>query len=267
MLVLNGCVSLPFLSGVNKTDSPPVTGVRQPATPAPSNEPPSPPGAGSTPSTSGIVLAAKTLHEAGEKPKYEIDARWPVLEWNGNPQVEVFNQAAERLVESMIMSFKEGLADFPEDPILHETYSSLEIDFLPTTDRGGIVAVLFQISSYSAGAAHPGHYSRSLNFDLRDGKVLAMEDVFIPGSGYLDKLASACLKDLKERQVLDWEEGALADPKNYQVWNITPDGILVTFDEYQVAPYAAGPQSVVVPYAVLAAVIRPGGPLREYVAP
>ena len=36
---------------------------------------------------------------------------------------------------------------------------------------------------------------------------------------------------------------------------------MITFDEYQVAPYAAGPQEVTVPYGALQAVIHRQGPL------
>jgi len=38
-------------------------------------------------------------------------------------------------------------------------------------------------------------------------------------------------------------------------------GLLITFDTYQVAPGAAGPQKIVVPYSELTAVIDPQGPL------
>jgi hypothetical protein len=36
---------------------------------------------------------------------------------------------------------------------------------------------------------------------------------------------------------------------------------MITFDEYQVAPYAAGAQTVVIPYRELQTVIAPAGPL------
>jgi hypothetical protein len=39
--------------------------------------------------------------------------------------------------------------------------------------------------------------------------------------------------------------------------------LLITFDEYQVAPYAAGPQKVAIPYSELRALINPQGPLGK----
>jgi len=264
LLLLAGCKAIPILWGGSDPGNTPVTGIKQEPSSIPEVTPqvdmPAQPGAGA------LVLSAKTLYEEAQEPKYEIDARWPLLEWDGSPGVDAFNQAAERFATDQVRSFKENLYGLPDDPIFQDSYSSLKIDFVPTNDARGIFAVLFQISYYNAGAAHPGHFSHAINYDLHAGKVLELSDLFIPGADYLAELSSACIEDLKARQVLEWEEGALPGAENYQVWNITPDGILVTFDEYQVASYAAGPQAVVVPYKKLAPLLREDGPLREYLS-
>ncbi len=49
--------------------------------------------------------------------------------------------------------------------------------------------------------------------------------------------------------------GTAPDLKNYQVWNLESDGILITFDEYQVAHYAYGPQEVHIQFDVLKSVM------------
>ncbi len=60
-----------------------------------------------------------------------------------------------------------------------------------------------------------------------------------------------------------FELGATAAVQNYRNWNITPNGLMITFDEYQVAPYAAGPQTVVIPYKALGQILEPDGPLAS----
>jgi hypothetical protein len=47
-------------------------------------------------------------------------------------------------------------------------------------------------------------------------------------------------------------------------WHPASDGLLVTFNEIRVAPYASGPQTVVVPYAQLKRLISPRGPLATF---
>ena len=45
---------------------------------------------------------------------------------------------------------------------------------------------------------------------------------------------------------------------------ITRKGIGINFDAYQVGPYAAGPQFVLVPYSTLKDVINPEGPVGQF---
>ncbi|HWW75520.1 MAG TPA: RsiV family protein, partial [Pyrinomonadaceae bacterium] len=57
-----------------------------------------------------------------------------------------------------------------------------------------------------------------------------------------------------------------AEPKaeNYENWTITPRGLVVTFDYYQLGSYAAGAQKIILPYAELKDVIKPDGPLAPF---
>ena len=57
------------------------------------------------------------------------------------------------------------------------------------------------------------------------------------------------------------QSGASARADNYKAWAITKKGLWITFDPYQVAAYAAGPQYVLVPYSALKDIIKPDGPV------
>ena len=52
------------------------------------------------------------------------------------------------------------------------------------------------------------------------------------------------------------ETGAGAKAENYKSWNITKQGIFITFDSYQVAPYVAGPQEVTIPFTEIKNILR-----------
>jgi hypothetical protein len=60
------------------------------------------------------------------------------------------------------------------------------------------------------------------------------------------------------------EEGAGPKIDNFHSWNITPVGLKITFDRYQVGPYVAGEHEVVVPYSVLKPIIKPDGLLGQF---
>jgi len=64
----------------------------------------------------------------------------------------------------------------------------------------------------------------------------------------------------------DWiQRGAGTDANNFRSWTITKNGLGINFDSYQVGPYAAGPQYVLVPYSTLKEIIRPDGPVAQFV--
>lgn len=213
---------------------------------------------------SAMILTVKETHEKSENPKYQLDARWPYLQWNGDPRADAFNKAAEAFATGEVQHFKDGVLSTPADPNFKDLSSAIDINFSQTNETNGILSVLFKVYFYAAGAAHPGHYSSAINYDLRQGKVIALADLFKPGTAYLDFLSTTCITDLKSRDVLAWEDGALPKEENYKIWNITPDGLLITFDEYQVTPYAMGPQTVMIPYAKIKDLARADGPLAPF---
>ena len=125
-----------------------------------------------------------------------------------------------------------------------------------------------------AGAAHPNSYTEVVNFDLKNGKQLRLADIFLPGSKFLGTLSNYCIQDLKKQSKAqgadgmlddDWiQKGAGPDLANYNSWSITKKGLAVTFDPYQVGPYAAGPQHVLVPYSAVKDIIKPDGPAGQF---
>ena len=60
------------------------------------------------------------------------------------------------------------------------------------------------------------------------------------------------------------KDGAAPTAKNYESWTITKQGLGINFDAYQVGPYAAGPQFVMVPYSALKDLIKPDGPVAAF---
>jgi hypothetical protein len=56
----------------------------------------------------------------------------------------------------------------------------------------------------------------------------------------------------------DWvRRGASADVANFTAFNVTDDGLVLTFPPYQVASWANGPQEVTVPWSRLRDVLNP----------
>jgi hypothetical protein len=215
----------------------------------------------------GVTLASKTKNEESATPKLTIETRFPVIEGSTNAAETAFNQQVDALVAQETSSFKTDATENARQspPMANDTGSGIRIDYTITAASGRLVSVLFDVSIYMAGAAHPNQHFVTLTYDLAGNKRLTLADLFKPGVDYLPIVANRCIETLKQRGKTpeDVESGASAKPENYRNWNISPQGLEIAFDPYQVASYAEGPQRVVIPIEALKNIIDPAGPAAQ----
>lgn len=206
-----------------------------------------------------VFLSSAVISETNQTPRYTLSAETPVLQGLDDPRVTLFNQAVAALVQEEVTAFKVSAPEALDTP----EGSSFELGFTILSPPGDLISLQFLVNGYSAGAAHPYHYTRTFNYQLSTGQVLMLDQLFLPSADYLNALAGYCQPELQQRLGSDvfFAEGADPQPANYQNWNLVFEGLVITFDEYQVAPYAAGPQTVMIPYSVLEDILDPQGPV------
>ena len=219
-------------------------------------------------------LIAKQIKESNKKLMYEIEAQYPQFSGGNNPNFEKFNQLARGSVARKVAEFKKDMApEEGEEPRPEGSMGSdLGIGYDIALAQDDLISVEFEIGSYYQGAAHPNSYTETVNYDLKNGKQLKLSDLFQPGSKYLQTIAAYCIAALKKQSKEKGDalpddqiqSGAGPSAKNYQSWKITRKGLGINFDSYQVGPYAAGPQYVLVPYANLKDLINPEGPIAQF---
>jgi len=223
--------------------------------------------------TGDVEIVSKEINETNKKLMYEIGAQYPQITGGSNPNFEKFNQAARASVTRKVAGFKKDMQPAEgteeEPPPEGSTGSTLSVGYIVELAQDDLVSIKFTIGNYFAGAAHPNTYADVLNFDLKNGKQLKLGDLFKPGSKFLQVIAAYCIADLKKQKdrglvVEEIEKGAAASSDNYSSWTITRRGLAVYFDSYQVGPYAAGPQTVLVPYSALKDLINPDGPIAQF---
>jgi len=228
-------------------------------------------------------LSSKQIKESNKKSRYEIAAQYPQLSGGSNPNFEKFNQAARGVVARKVADFKkqvaaqEGVESVPDVNATPEptpepsSGSDLTVEYEIALAQDDLISIEFNVSEYYQGAAHPNSYSEVINYDLKNGRQLKLSDLFKPGSKYLQTLSSYAIADLKKQSKAkgdalvdaDIQTGAGPKPENYDKWTITKNGVGIDFGAYQVGPYAAGPWSVVVPYANLKDLINPDVPIAQ----
>jgi Protein of unknown function (DUF3298) len=240
-----------------------VTGLATPTSTATSAPPTT---AAAVPLYQKVSVTSVASEQDSQSPVYKITIQTPKLTGSDDPRVKSFNDKLSALVAEGIAGFKQNLAQMQNSSA--SPGSSFDIQFKLLSPPGNVLSIKFVMEGYVAGAAHPYQVSRTENYDLEAGKELALGDLFQPNSKYLEMISKYCAAQLTQRNIGftdTFTQGADPTADNYRNWNITVDGLLITFDEYQVAAYAAGPQIVTVPYIDLKSIIDSKGPLANLI--
>jgi hypothetical protein len=208
-----------------------------------------------------VSLGAITTNESGKAPVYTFKTQVPVMAGSSDPRVAKFNQGVSAIVKAAVDQFHKDLSEQSAVPLAGGSYFDLRYKLV--SPPGPIFSLQLVIEGMTDGAAHPYHVTISYNFNLETGREIALNDLFLPAASPLPVIADYSKKELAKRDIGFEMFAAGADPKpeNYTVWNISADGLVIFFNEYQVAPYVAGPQTVVIPFAELQKIIDPSGPL------
>jgi len=210
-----------------------------------------------TPMAEMPVLGSRSIQEKSTQPQYSIAADYAVLQ--GNPAAaDPFNQAMDTFIKKTVSGFKQDAAQEPADVQTGGSY--IDIHFSTTLVSSRAVSILYSVTVYYAGAAHPNSYLVSFNYDIAQKRMLVLKDLFKPGVDYLDLLSNFCSADLKKSLGESYfEEGTLPKDENFKNWSLQLDGLQIEFNPYQVGPYAVGPQKVMVPLDTLKNLLLPDG--------
>lgn len=208
-----------------------------------------------------VTLVPQPANEINQTPPFTITSETPQLTGSDDPRVAAFNQRLYDLVSKEVDMWRQSFLQNTAPTV--NNGSTLNVTYTLVSQLEDLWSFKFDFDFYSDGAAHPGLNSITLNYDLGQGKELALADLFLPNADYLGAISKYCIAELSKQPFFDsgFSDGAQPTLENYRNWNITPDGLMITFDEYQVAPYAAGPQTVLVPYSELKGILNPQGPL------
>jgi hypothetical protein len=216
----------------------------------------------------GMKLVSKERKEENKKQHYEFDLFYPLIEGANTSGATGFNKAVLKIVEDSIKELKSDASESYDKSNPDAPPSGVYVSHDVSYANDDFISVLFSVSSYSSGAAHPNSGSVTLNYDLRNGKEIKLADLFNSGTSYIPVISNYCIKALtvrlKKNEGLDEDtlkEGAGAKAENFASWNVTRKGLLFTFDPYQVAAYAFGPQEVLMPFTALKDILKTDSPV------
>lgn len=215
------------------------------------------------------ALPPQVLEEHGQY--YDITVSYPAetaLKAALGPEAnQVAISLMEDFIEDTVQEFKkQGNFDnlTPEDVqimgLSEDRKESIRIGYEEYT-AAHTVSYAFTLFVDTLGA-HPNTFYRTFSFDLQTGQELTLADLFLPRSDYLKRLSAISqfelAKALGESADIEYiAQGTEPDTVNFQTFVVDTDALVLLFPPYQVAPYAAGPQSVRIPLSQLKEILAP----------
>ncbi|NOT40978.1 MAG: DUF4163 domain-containing protein [Alphaproteobacteria bacterium] len=202
----------------------------------------------------GAALAAPpqkmTIKEA--RKGYEIDISYPRF---GRP-------AIDRQLETWARGVAKAFAEVSRESTGEPNPWATEVSYEIKRNDAQMFVVSFQEYSYTGGA-HPNTSSETFNFLMPDGRRVEIAELFSPKG--IRRISDISIAQLKQDTGgsdgladMDWvRRGAGPNARNFASFLLMPRTLHITFDAYQVAAYAAGPQEVNIPLSNLRDVLRP----------
>lgn len=228
------------------------------------------------------VVRSRKLIEGKEQPCYDINLQL-LLAREENEVARLTNQTICRMffekegdaaklmnqmADSVANGFAQELMEFydpeNEDASFTSAYTYEEKGYPLPNARSGYLVYERNLYSY-LGGAHGSTFFQYRNIRLTDGKVMLQSDVFLPGEAeekvkalimrqLMEDSDCATVEQLQEETGITMLGDVYINDDNFQ---LLADGILFLYNIYEIAPYACGPVSVVVPYDQLAPYIQP----------
>ena len=187
------------------------------------------------------------------KEGYELEAQYPQIS-SDKREARRFNRWIKNKVLGHANEFRR-LADaeqrrkHKQKPVLW----GLDLSYVVYYSNESLISLRLTHSVMEAGQMHPIAYYETINFDLKKGRLLRAKDVF--KRGYLKSFSSYSRKHLMDHYAnLDEpgvKRGTEPNVSSFTNWNIVPDGVLLSFEDYQVGPHSFGQPEFVVPFSAM----------------
>ncbi|MDZ4993072.1 DUF3298 domain-containing protein [Clostridium perfringens] len=198
-----------------------------------------------------IDVVEKSIEENTDK--YDVKIKYPMVVGGKKEVVEKINKTIEDytvewlndlklLVQEYSKTYEEAGAEMPkmEAYSLFESFNTDEVISLPVT--------YYQYT----GGAHGLTTKVSYNYDLKNGKELKLKDLFKEGFDYKSIIDKKVREEIAKEKDVYFENGALFKGVNEnQDYYLNKDGVIVYFQQYEIAPYSSGIREFKIPYGEL----------------
>lgn len=223
-----------------------------------------------------VVAAGSTAlpGDHADTPRYKIAINYPPLGREADPLSAALHEHAAAAKRQ----FLRALPDAQQLPEFANRQFQLLIGYTISSRTAAFVSVRGR-GMMDTGGAHPIPLDATFVFDALTQRLMALDDLFIDPQAARRMLAGFARRKLEQDLLAkapgqdeatpkvrkEWQDnmremidaGTQPTEENFAEFQIDPDGLLLVFPPYQVAPYVYGTQIVAVPLKVFAAALKP----------
>lgn len=221
-----------------------------------------------------LNIKSETITEADKNNRYNMTANYPLIDFGPDALMGVrgiaedINGLISKMIQGQFTPFKDQAIEDTSGGC-PQTESTLEINYTTAYKENGYLCFVFETFSNPRCAAHPMTYRTSFNYSYTGKGLLAISDLFTPGSGWLEYISAYCIKELNAKAKKDGLEnneanileGAGPKEDNFYTFTVNDHTLDIIFNLYRVGPYVWGFQTVSIPWKDLVKMLDPKGPL------
>jgi hypothetical protein len=210
----------------------------------------------------GLAYTEIQRHGLIKHPRYGINSSYSIHVFQLDesiPSALGFNALVERVVDGQYHRFAGNAIQDPPAGDTQFLGASLTLDFQLQLCSDDLLSVQLYGRLYLDGTVRPGGYSYGINYSLKTGKELLLADLFDPATDWLRFVEDYTLAELNKQKLALSQYTRLAD---IWQWNLTEQGLLITFDELQF-DRGTGQMfaEVTIPYSALRRFFKTNSPL------
>lgn len=177
--------------------------------------------------------------------KNEIRMTYPRTEYS------VLNEKIKKYVDSLLEEFME----YGEATVQPDFTYTLDMYYEKYTYQDYLSYVFF--TSMYTGGAHPNNTIYTITYDKQKNQIITISDLTKDNADLLQILSEESRTILKKYPSFQTPyfqedmllEGTEARLENFRNFAFSKDGLILFFEQYQVAPYFDGSFRVVIPYS------------------
>lgn len=172
---------------------------------------------------------------------YKIIAYYPKTDY---PKL---NNVINDKIYEYIKEFKENVnsSDYP----INQYYSLIIL--YDCYEYDNYISYIFRIEDYTGGA-HPNHRIYTVVYDIKNNVIITIDDLINKNQNILNIFSENSREILKSNDKITSStmlyEGTKPKKENFTNFVFSKNGIILFFQEYQVAPYSQGEFNVVLDY-------------------